>query len=222
MAKKPVTKDASEGSGDATEKAEAAPDTGEAAKKAKPGKKAGKKAGRKTGRKTGKKKAGTKKTGKKAAKKSGKKKRGKGRGRPPSKWTLLTPAKLRAYLEEHGLRQKGLADMLGVSAQTVGNWTSGSTAPGEDTQRRLADMVRTGTVPTADLIPAGPGVTQQLKRLTPETSPEWLSADVAATCSRLARELLELAQRAPYAAANLNKAAALVLQLGADNLAAHS
>lgn len=216
MAKKPVTKDASEGSGDATEKAEAAPDTGEAAKKAKPGKKAGEK--------TGKKKAGTKKTGKKAAKKSGKKKRGKRRGRPTSKWTLLTPAKLRAYLEEHGLRQKGLADMLGVSAQTVGNWTSGSTAPGEDTQRRLADMIRTGTVPTADtvLIPAGPGVTQQLKRLTPETSPEWLSADVAATCSRLARELLELAQRAPYAAANLNKAAALVLQLGADNLAAHS
>lgn len=187
-------------------------------KKTAPKKKGGKKKNSKKKVAKAARKAG-KKTSKKAAKKTGKR----GRGRRANSWTIFSRDRLKSLKKKLGYSNSALADALGVTGGSVQAWLKNpEKAPVESTQQAMLDLEAgkhpTGPAPsTAAGSPSGPGVTQQLQRLTPETTPDWLSSDVAAACSRIARELLELAQRVPHAAASFNKAAALVLQAGSND-----
>ena len=55
----------------------------------------------------------------------------------PAEQTELSPAEILSIRKKSGLSQKGLADVVGVSSNSVSNWETGSTSPRQESVRKL-------------------------------------------------------------------------------------
>lgn len=66
-------------------------------------------------------------------------------GRPTNEWTHVTWSDIQAHLDTTGLAKSAFASQVGVTSQTMHNWSKGRSAPNDSMQQKIKNLIEEKT-----------------------------------------------------------------------------